>query len=199
MWDCVVAVNTCRGFVGLLGALSIVAGAIKIDRDYDNHGIYATLSGSALFFGGWTLFACSIGLLSNDLSGLTINLRALLGLIGSFFVATAITLSQVAMYQKNLRAMRLYFVFFVLSWPLLAYAIALPSSATVAVNPLIKLALVLIGVTSIVQGKFIQMRYRKRGVDFMLTGTVAPGDTYSPGLAFYTAGWLFLAFANALL
>jgi len=199
MLDCVLAVNTCRGLVGLFGALLIVAGAIKIDRDYDNHGIYATFSGSILFFGGWTLFTCSIGLLSNDLSSLTITPRALLGLIGSLCVATAITLSQIAMYQKNMRAMHLHFILFVLSWPVVAYAIALPSGLAVATNPLIKLGIVVAGATCIIWGKRIQMGCRKRGIDFMLTDTIAPGDTYSPGLAFYTAGWMFLAFANALL
>ena len=103
------------------------------------------------------------------------------------------------MYQKNIRTMRLYFILFIASWPILAYAIALPSDLTIATNPLIKLGIVVAGVAFIVWGKRIQMGCRKRGIDFMLTGTIAPGDTYCPGLAFYTAGWMFLAFANALL
>jgi len=199
MWDCMVIINSCRGLVGLIGTMSIVAGAVKIDRDYDNHGIYSSAVGMLLFFGGWSLFAFSIGLLHNNLSSLVFDLKAALGIIGSLLTATAITLSQIALYQRNVKAMRVYFLLFTASWPVIAYAIALPSSVLGATNPLIKASLVGMGVVFIIWGKLFLMANRKRGAAFLLTGNLAPADAYSPGLPLYTAGWFFLAFANALL
>jgi len=199
MWDCVVLINVCRGLIGLAGALAIAAGAIKIDRDYDNHGTLATFSGSIPFFIGWLLFASSIGLLKNDLSGLIMSYKALLGVVSSSLAVATIVLSQAMLYQKNRAMMRLFFVLFIGALVALAYAISLPSSAITATDPLIKFSIALIGATGIVWGKFVQMLLRKRGLEFIMTGTPSPADSYSPGLPLYVVGWIFLAFANALL
>ncbi len=198
MWNCVVIVNTCRGLVGLIGALCVITGVIKVDSDYDNYGKTDSAIGNLFFFGGWLLFACSVGLLNNNLSGLNINLKALLGIVGSLLVVTAAGLSQLVMYKKNIMMMRFHLMFFIFSWTVTAYAISI-SSDVVGANQLIKFAIALMGAAGVILGMILQMQYRKRGLDFIKTGKLSPGNSYSPGLPFFTAGWLFLAFANALL
>ncbi len=194
---CMLTVNVCRGLIGLIGALSVVIGVIKVDSDYDNHGKTASPLGKLFFLGGWFLFACSIGLLNNQLSGLNFDIKAVLGIIGSLLVIAAASLSQEVMYKKNVMMMRFHLIFFIAAWVVVAYAISLPSTL-VSVNQLVKFIIAFIGALGVVLGMILQMQYRKRGFDFIKTGELSLGDSYSPGLPLFTAGWLFLAFANAL-
>ena len=198
MVNCILSVNTCRGLLGLIGALSVITGVIKVDSNYDNYGKKSSPIGNLFFFGGWLLFASSIGLLNNNLSGLNINFKALLGLVGSALVMIAAALSQLVMYKKNVMMMRFHLMFFIFSLTVMAYAISIPINV-VESNQLIKFTLALMGAAGMVVGMILQMKYRKRGFDFVRTGKLSPANSYSPGLPFFTAGWLFLAFANALL
>ena len=191
-------INTCRGLIGLIGALCVVTGVITVDSQYDNYGKTSSAVGNLFFFGGFALFACSIGLLNNNLSGFNINLKALLGIGGSLLVIATAALSQLVMYKKNIMMMRFHLMFFIFSWTVTAYAISI-SSDVVGANQLIKFAIALMGAAGVILGMILQMQYRKRGLDFIKTGKLSPGNSYSPGLPFFTAGWLFLAFANALL
>jgi len=198
MWTCILSINTCRGLIGLIGALGVVTGVIKTDSDYDNQGKSSSPIGNFFFFGGWLLFASSVGLLNNNLSGLDINFKALMGVVGSVLVVIAAALSQLVMYKKNVMMMRFHLMFFIFSWVVLSYAISIPSSV-VDSNQMIKFTLALIGAAGVILGMILQMKYRKRGLEFIKTGKPSLGNSYSPGLPFFTAGWLFLAFANALL
>ncbi len=198
MWSCILSINTCRGLIGLIGALGVVVGVIKVDSDYDNHGKKSSPVGNLFFFGGWLLFASSIGLLNDNLSGFNIDFKALLGMVGSVLVVVAALVSQLVMYQKNVMMMRFHLMFFVASWVVTSYAISIPSNI-VDSHQMIKFILALIGAVGVILGMILQMQYRKRGLEFVKTGQLSPGNSYSPGLPFFTAGWLFLAFANALL
>ncbi len=200
MWSCILSVSACRGLIGLIGALGVVIGVIKIDSDYDNYGKSGSPIGNFFFFGGWVLFAGSVGLLNNNLSGFNVDFKALLGIVGSLLVIISASLSQLVMYKKNIMMMRFHLAFFIFSWIVTAYAISLPLNVAVAdKNQLIRFIIALMGAIGVILGMVLQMQYRKRGLDFVETGKLSPGNSYSPGLPFFTAGWLFLAFANALL
>ena len=136
-------VNACRGLIGLIGALCVVIGVIKVDSDYDNYGKTSSPVGNLFFFVGWFLFASSIGLLNNNLSGLNINLKALLGIVGSLLVIASAALSQLVMYQKNVMMMRFHLIFFIFTWVITAYAISIPSNIAGA-NQFIKFAIALL-------------------------------------------------------
>ena len=198
MLDYTLMVNTFRGLVGLVGAIGVVVGVINIDGTYDNQGMAGSPVGTVFFLAGWLLFALSVGLLSNDLSSFNLNLKALLGIVGSFLVAIAASLSQQVMYKKDMNLMMIFLVFFMVAWGILVYAISLPSGAN-DVNQFIRFILGAMGAIGVIAGMIFQMKNRKRGFDFVKTGKTSLANAYSPGLPFFTAGWLFLAFANAIL
>jgi len=125
MVDCSIVVNTCRGLIGLIGALSIIIGVIRTDSDYDNYGKTTSPVGAFFFFTGWILFASSIGLINNSVSGLIFDTKAFFGLLSSFLVLLAAALSQKVMYKKNTFFMRMHLIFFILSWIFVAYSISL--------------------------------------------------------------------------
>lgn len=201
MWNCIVMLNVCRGFVGLLGALAVVIGVIMVDSQYDNYGRTDSTIGNFFFFGGWILFACSIGLLNDNLTGLNFTFKALLGIVGSVLVIAAAALSQLVMYAKNTTMMRVHLIFFVVAWMITAYAISLPTAgmASASAGQWFKFIVGCIGALGVIGGMVLQMMYRKRGFEFITTGKPSAGNSYSPGLPVFTAGWLFVALANALI
>ncbi len=193
---CVVALNICRGFVGLIGAIMVIVGVVKTDGDYDNLGKTESNIGSFFFFGGWILFTISVGLLNETATSYVLSKKTLLSFLGALFVMFTASKSQFVMYKKDQKLMRMFLIGFMLAWAVLAYAIAY---STMHAQPnYLKLVIALIGAVGVIAGMIFQMKYRKRGFEFIETGTPSVGNVYSPGLPLFTGGWLLLALANAL-
>ena len=198
MWSYLLSVNACRGFIGLIGAIFVIIGVIKTDSDYDNFGKTDSPYGAFFFFSGWLLFAASIGFINQSAAGFVFSWKALFGFVGSALVIVAASLSQVVMYKKDVKMMRAHLIFFIISWIFTAYAIAMPAYAFLPIHYK-RFFIALLGAFGVIYGMLLQMQYRKRGLKFIETGQPSPGNSYSPGLPFFTAGWLFLALANALM
>ena len=142
------------------------------------------------------VFAVSIGLFNPSTLSFSFSLKSILGVIGSLLVIISAARSQIVMYKQDKKGMRNYLLMFIGAWVLIAYALALP--AAVWKPDLIKFGIAFLGAFGVVAGMIFQMIYRKRGFDYIKTGTPSPGNVYSPGLPLFTGGWLLLAFANAL-
>ncbi|MEX0848881.1 MAG: hypothetical protein WD055_01495 [Candidatus Dependentiae bacterium] len=198
MMNCVIALNVCRGFIGLIGALMVVTGVIKTDGDYDNYGKTENKWGSFFFFGGWLLFAFSIGLLNGTATGFVFTLKGLFGVVSSVLVIIAAGQSQMVMYKQNEKLMRAFLIMFMFAWVCVAYSIAYSVMHPYSPDYL-KLVIALVGAIGVIAGMIFQMKYRKRGFDFIKTGTPSDGNVYSPGLPLFTGGWMLLALANALI